>query len=458
MPTPGAHILVYPYPASGHIIPLLDLTHRLLTRGLNVTVVLTPDLSSLLHPSSSLKTLVLPTPSRPATSSSSNRLLNTIRGLRELHYPALLSWFNSHASPPVSILSDFLLGWTQELASEVGVPRVVFSSSAALSLCISYSLWTDLPKIENPGEGNFQISFPKIPNCPTYPSFQVSRIYREGKEGNPDWDLFRSCMLEDKASWGIMFNSAIELERDYIDHIKKDVGHGRVWAVGPLSPPDDDWVEMPTHEVLTWLDSRPDDSVVYICFGSRQVLNSQQTAVLAAGLEKSMVHFIWVVREGTERNGGDDDGDLPDGFEEHVAGRSFIIKGWAPQVAILEHRATGAFLTHCGWNSTLEGVSAGVVMLTWPMSADQFTNAQLLVDEWGVGIRAGENVENIPEPTNLAQLFEESVDGTGPQRLKARQLREAAIKAVNKGGSSDKDLDGFVNSINELKRNVEAAL
>ncbi|XP_031287604.1 flavonol 3-O-glucosyltransferase UGT89B1-like [Pistacia vera] len=481
MPASGAHILVYPYPASGHIIPLLDLTHSLLTRGLNVTVVITPNNSSLLHPllssypSSSLQTLVLPTPSWPTTSSS-NRLLNMMRGLRELHYPALLSWFQSHPSPAVAILSDFLLGWTQQLDSQAGVPRVVFSSSATLSLCISYALWTDYQRlnilkgerlIHTQDLSYRQLSFPKIPNCPTYPGCQVSRIYREGKEGNPDWELFRSCVLEDKASWGVVFNSTIELERDYIDHIKKDVGHDRVWAVGPLLPSDDDlaWstsrggtTAVPTYELLTWLNSRRDDSVVYVCFGSRQVLNSKQTDVLATGLEKSGIHFIWSVRERTEKNAGEDYGDLPDGFEDRVAGRGYIIKGWAPQVAILRHRATGAFLTHCGWNSTLEGISAGVVMLTWPMSSDQFMNAQLLVDELGVGIRVGENIENIPESTKLAQLFDESVNGTGPQRMKARELREAVMNAVSKGGSSDKDLDGFVNSINELKRNVETAV
>ncbi|XP_031287605.1 UDP-glycosyltransferase 89B2-like [Pistacia vera] len=464
MPTAGAYILVYPFLTSGHIIPLLDLTHRLITRGLNVTVVITPNNSSLLdplissHPSSSLQTLILPTPSWSAT--SSNRLISMMRGLRELHYPALRTWFRSHPSPPVAILSDFFLGWSQQLASEVGVPRVVFSPSGALALSVSYALWTDLPKSEDPNNQNFQLSFPKIPNCPTYPWFQISRFYRECKEGDPDWELYRSCFLEDKASWGVVLNSATEVERDYIDHMKKDAGHDRVWAVGPMLPPDDDLegstsrggsAAVPSHEVLEWLDSHQDNSVVYVCFGSRQVLNSKQTEVLAAGLEKSGVNFIWCVRERNERNAGYEYGDLPDGYADRVDGRGYFIKGWAPQVAILRHRATGAFLTHCGWNSTLEGISAGVVMLTWPMSADQFTNAQLLVNELGVGIRVGENVENIPESTKLAQLFAESVDGTGPQRSKAKELKEAVMKAVSKGGSSDRDLDAFVKSINELE-------
>ena len=120
-----------------------------------------------------------------------------------------------------------------------------------------------------------------------------------------------------------------------------------------------------------------------------------------------------------------------------------MIKGWAPQVAILKHRAVGAFLTHCGWNSVLEGITAGVVMLTWPMAADQFTNAKLLVDQLGVGIRAGENIENIPEPSKLAHLLVESVSATRLERVRVKELSDAALLSI-KGGSSHKDLDEFV--------------
>lgn len=50
--------------------------------------------------------------------------------------------------------------------------------------------------------------------------------------------------------------------------------------------------------------------------------------------------------------------------------------GWAPQTQILKHPATGGFLSHCGWNSILESVCAGVPILGWPSMAEQHTNAR----------------------------------------------------------------------------------
>ena len=99
----------------------------------------------------------------------------------------------------------------------------------------------------------------------------------------------------------------------------------------------------------------------------------------------------------------------------------------------------------------LEGLVAGVVMLTWPMGAEQFTNASLLVDQLGVGIRAGEGTQNIPDSKELAQLLVSSIDGTRPQSVRAKVLSDAALGAV-KGGSSDKDLDDLVKQFGDIKK------
>ena len=453
----GAHILVYTYPASGHIIPLLDLTHRLLRRGHTITVVVLPtDLPLLqpllsLHPSS-LHPLVLPAPERPTPSWKSRMAKDQAR--RDLHYPLLLNWFHSHLSPPIAIISDFFLGWTHHLAKQLGLPRVIFSPSGASGLSVLFSLWRDLPKNEDPEGMNFQVLFPRIPNSPVYPWWQLPHRYKNSKEGDPDWQFNKNNMLDNFASWGLVVNSFTELERVYLEHLSTELGHDRVWAVGPLLPLEDDAIgssnrggssSIPCEQVMTWLDSRPDSSVEYVCFGSRTTLNTKQMDVLVSALDQSGVQFIFCVRGSDDRHVGldDDIGVIPDGFEDRVEGRGLVIKGWAPQVAILRHRAVGAFLTHCGWNSVLEGITAEVVMLTWPMGAEQFANAKLLVDELGVGIRAGESVENIPESSELARLLVESVSVTRPERVRVKGLSDASLGAI-KGGSSDKDLDEFV--------------
>lgn len=313
----------------------------------------------------------------------------------------------------------------------------------------------DPPKNNDPGEDiNFLISLPKVPNSPTYPWWQIPPHYRNEFEADPDWEFYRNSMLANFESWGIVFNSFASLESVYFDHLKREVGHNRVWAVGPVLPLEGDLIRsatrggassMPCHKLMAWLDARLDNSVVYVCFGSRAVLTSKQLNVLTAALECSGVHFILCARV------PDDQGSILDGFKDRVGDKGLVIKGWAPQVAILRHQAVGSFLTHCGWNSVLEGLISRVVMLTWPMGADQFTNALLLVNQLGVAIRAGEGTENIPDSNELARLLVVSLNKIKLQNVRAKELSDAALSTV-KGGSSDKDLDELIKQLVDIKK------
>ncbi|XP_044476228.1 flavonol 3-O-glucosyltransferase UGT89B1-like [Mangifera indica] len=456
MSTAKPHILVYPYPTAGHVTPLLDLTRRLLARGLSVTVLITENNLSLLQPllssHQSLHPLIFPYPE----ASNANGSFNLHTSLHDLHYPLLLQWLRSQKPPPAVMIFDFFLGWTHQLASEVGLPHVVFSPSGAFGLSMFFTLWRDLPKVEDPNNGNSLVTFPNLPNCPVFPWYQLPPLYTRNKEGEAIWEFRKNVWLGNMASWGVVLNTSTELERVYIENMKKELGHDFIWAVGPVLPQDDDVAgrggssSMPCHDLMAFLDARGDGSVVYVCFGSRVVLTRKQIDPLAAALEKSGVHFVWCVKQPDEQNVAGDYGDIPDGFLDRVAGRSYIIKGWAPQVEILKHRAVGAFLTHCGWNSTLEGTVAGVVMLAWPMRAEQFMNARVLVEDLGLGIRVGEGTQNIPESNELARLLSESVNGARAERGRAKQVKEAVLKAVAEGGSSYRELDEFVKSIRSL--------
>ncbi|KAI4335862.1 hypothetical protein L6164_014466 [Bauhinia variegata] len=381
--------------------------------------------------------------------------------MSQVHRPIIVDWAQSHPLPPVAIVSDFFLGWTHQLDSQLRIPRLVFSPSAAFAMSIAFTLWRDLPQVDDPENPNSLISFPKIPTSPIYPWWQISHQYRENKRGDPDWEFHRQNTLFNFASWGFAFNSFTELEPAYLDHVKKDVGHDRVWAVGPLLPPKDDFTvptadrggssSVPCHQLLTWLDSRTDSSVLYVCFGSRTFLTSKQVEILTSALELSGIHFILSVRIPDEKKGGRDCGMIPDDFEDRVAGRGLVIKGWAPQLAILGHPAVGAFLTHCGWNSVLEGLAAGVVMGTWPMGSDQFTNAKLLVDQLGVAIRVAEGTENVPEAEEMARKIESSLDKARPERIRAKELMDAALGAISQRGSSENQMEALVNRLSQLK-------
>jgi len=79
---------------------------------------------------------------------------------------------------------------------------------------------------------------------------------------------------------------------------------------------------------------------------------------------------------------------LSAGFVERTRARGLVIIGWGLQV-ILMHHSIGGFMTHYGWNSTLESVSAGVLMRARPHFAEQFLNEKLIVDVLKVGVSVG---------------------------------------------------------------------
>ncbi|PIA57607.1 hypothetical protein AQUCO_00600376v1 [Aquilegia coerulea] len=467
--TTGAHILVFPYPAQGHMIPLLDLTHQLALRGLTITILITPKnlpiLTPLLstHPNS-ITTLVLPFPSHPSiptgvenTKDLPNGSFNAMmHAMSEFSNP-IIHWFQSHSSPPIVILSDTFLGFTNQLASQLGIKHLVFSPSGTLNFSIYNSLWSDFPKY--PNDTSTLIEFPNVPNSPKFPWFQLGPVYRKYmEEEGPNSEFIKNSMRGNLSSWGIVINTFTELESLYLNHLKKEFGHERVFAVGPLLPPNDGTKErggsssIVVNDLLSWLDTCPDKSVVYVCFGSQVVLRNQQMEELARGLEKSGVRFIWCTKQATKGHVEEDYGMIPAGFEDRVAGRGFVIKGWAPQVVILNHRAVGSFLTHCGWNSVLESLNAGVPMLMWPMGADQYFNANLIVDHMSVGVKVCEGALTVPNADELARKMAELIGEDKLLSQRAKELSQAAVNAVKEGGSSFRDLNALVRELCVLNK------
>lgn len=462
----GAHILVFPYPAQGHMIPLLDLAHQLALRNLTITILVTPKnlhfLKPLLTRHPSIQPLVLPF---PATTSIPDGVENVrdlppngfkfmMAALVDLYDP-IVNWFQNHPSPPVAIVSDMFLGWTNRLAGELKIPRYVFSPSGVLALSVVYNLWQHMPKRNDPTDDNEVIKFSEIPNSPSYPWWQLSPLFRSYVEGNPQSEVLRDSYQGNIASYGLIINSFTELERVYLDYIKKFLGHDRVWTVGPLLPPEEERgrrggsSEIVGSEIKSWLDQFQDQTVVYVCFGSQAVLTNKQMEMLALGLEKSSVRFLWSFKEPTKGHMIGEYGMVPIGFEGRVAGRGLVVKGWSPQVTILSHPAVGAFLTHCGWNSVLESIAAGVPMLTWPMGADQFANADLL-DQLEVGARVCEGEKTVPDSDKLARLVASSMgDEKGVRIARAKVLSEAAVDSLGKDGSSYRALDSLVNLLSK---------
>ncbi|XP_048227445.1 UDP-glycosyltransferase 88F4 isoform X3 [Ricinus communis] len=211
------------------------------------------------------------------------------------------------------------------------------------------------------------------------------------------------------------------------------------------------------HDCLSWLDRQPRNSVVFLCFGSRGSFSRQQLKEIANGLERSGQRFLWVVknlpedeRSKTTEDMGDFDLEsiLPEGFLNRVKEKAMVVKSWAPQVAVLNHKSVGGFVTHCGWNSVLEAVVAGVPMVAWPLYAEQHLNRNILVEDMKMAIQVEQRDDDDGFVTGdelevrVRELME-SEKGK-EMRQKSWMMRQRSLDSWLESGSSIRALGKLV--------------
>lgn len=228
-----------------------------------------------------------------------------------------------------------------------------------------------------------------------------------------------------------------------------------VYCIGPLVAGNErSEVNPSTHECMNWLDSQPSQSVVFLCFGSLGLFSATQLHEIAVGLEKSGVGFLWVVRSPPTDDKSrrflappepDLDVLLPQGFVDRTKHRGLVMKSWAPQVEVLNHDSVGGFVTHCGWNSVLESVCAGVPMVAWPLYAEQKLNRVILVEEIKIALRLEESEDGFVTGSELEKRVRElmELDNGEGVRERTAKMSEEAKAAMRLGGSS-------ITSLNKL--------
>ena len=202
------------------------------------------------------------------------------------------------------------------------------------------------------------------------------------------------------------------------------------------------------------VDSMKPGSVIFVSFGSLACTAPRQLVELGLGLEASKKPFVWVIKAGDKFP--EVEQWLAEGFEERVKDRGMIIRGWAPQLMILWHQAIGGFMTHCGWNSTIESICTGVPMITWPHFAEQFANERLVVDVLKTGVEV--RVEGVTQwgheqkevtvtrdavETAVSKLMDAG-EAADEMRIRAKGFSVKGRKALEQGGSSYNNINVLI--------------
>lgn len=217
--------------------------------------------------------------------------------------------------------------------------------------------------------------------------------------------------------------------------------------IGPLVAPmsklsGNFWTEDLT--CLTWLDKQAPGSVVYVAFGSSTVFDATRFHELANGLVLSGRPFLWVVRANFTKGIKEE---WFNQFKKSVGGQGLVV-AWAPQQKVLSHPSVACFMTHCGWNSTMEGVLHGVPFLCCPYFADQFCNQSYVCNVWRTGLKLCANEQGV---VTKEEIKDKVVQLLKDEDIKARAImwKNKACASVREGGSSHENFLKLVKLLQE---------
>ncbi|XP_021726761.1 UDP-glycosyltransferase 88B1-like [Chenopodium quinoa] len=466
------NIVLYPSPGIGHLISMVELGKLLLSHSSSISSItilildfpfITGSYSSYMSSVSSsfpsIKFLSLP--SVPLALGDPLKYQNLEHLKFEIfrsNNPNVLESLNS-LSPVSAFILDFFCYPAVEVSQSLKILTYFFFTSSASSL----TFFLNFPVFDKITSASFKdlditLEIPglySVPaNCMIQPMLDRGGSYRE---------FVKLAETLPKAD-GIIINTFESLEVNAVKALKQGTcllgtSVPPVYCIGPLIANRGDGAKNngePRHECLKWLDSQPSQSVVYLSFGSRGVFSKEQLWEMAFGLERSGVRFLWVVRAPRREEKGDAffkppepdlDSFLPEGFMERTKEKGYVVKSWAPQIDVLGHESIAGFVSHCGWNSTLEAIDAGVPIVAWPLYAEQRFNRIVLVDEIGIALPMNESKDLFVSSSEIEKRVKQIVNSEERDVIKKRvlDLKDKA-RDVLKGGSSNVALTTLMES------------
>ncbi|KAH0847681.1 hypothetical protein HID58_019372 [Brassica napus] len=431
-------IVLYPSPPIGHLVSMVELGKLILSQNpsLSIHIILVPppyqpestttyiSTVSTSFPSITFHRLPTVTPYSSTTSQSHEALILEIICFSNPNVHRTLFSISQTFNLRAMIIDFFCTAVLDVVAGDFTFPVYYFFTSGAACLASFFHL-------------------------PTLDETTAGKNLKDVLDRNDEvYDAFISFSKQLSHSSGIIINTFEALENRAIKAITEELCFRNIYPIGPLIVKTRTGDNKNVDSCLNWLDSQPEQSVVFLCFGSLGLFSQEQLKDIAIGLERSEQRFLWVVRNPPElqnQTEPDLEAILPDGFLNRTGNRGMVVKSWAPQVPVLNHKAIGGFVTHCGWNSILEAVCAGVPMVAWPLYAEQRFNRVVIVDEIKIAISMNESDTGFVSSMEVEKRVREVVE-EGPVRERTKAMKNAAESALVETGSSRNALTALLES------------
>ncbi|KAI3470321.1 hypothetical protein Pfo_026984 [Paulownia fortunei] len=446
------HILAVPYPSQGHVNPMLQFCKRLVSKGTKATFAVTNFISNSFNPKSD--TVAIDTISDGFDDGGFSQSEGVADYLTRLEIAGsktlekLIKTYQNSNHPIDCIVYDAFLPWVLDVAKKFDIKVACFFTQACAVNYVYYYAHHGLltlpvstpPPVELPG-------LPPL-DLPDMPSF----IYVHGSYPAYFQMVLSQFSNVEKADF-VLVNTFYKLEEKAVDSMTKVCP---LLTIGPTIPSfyldnrieNDNKYDInlfqsdPSTTIINWLNTKPPGSVVYIAFGSMDNLPKLQMEEIAWGLRNTNFDFLWVLRA------SDKEEKLPKEFVHASCDKSLFVH-WSPQLEVLSNKAVGCFFSHGGWNSTTEALSLGVPMVVMPQWTDQTTDAKLVQDVWGVGVRVRVDTDGIVRREEIEGCIREVMEGEKGKEMKrnASKWRDLAKEAVSEGGTSDIDTDTFISKL-----------
>ncbi|KAK9218394.1 hypothetical protein WN943_007031 [Citrus x changshan-huyou] len=426
------HVLVLPIPAQGHVIPILEFSQCLAKHGFRVTFVNTDydhkriveSLEGKNDLGEQIRLVSIPDGMEPWEDRNDfGKLFEKVLQVMPGKLEELIEDINSREDEKLDcFIADGYMAWSMEVAKKMNVRGALFwpSSAASVALLFHIPKLIDDGIIDSNGTPMSKQMFRIAPNMPEMNSGDC--FWTNIGDLNTQKIIFDLLDRNMRAMIALNFqlcHSTYELEPEAFTVVPE------LLPIGPLLASN----RLGNSAGYFW---RKDSKLLAI-------LDQVQFQELALGLELCNRPFLWVVRPDITTDANDR---YPEGFQERVAARGQMI-GWAPQQKALNHPSIACFLSHCGWNSTLEGVSNGIPFLCWPYFAEQFLNEKYICDSWKVGLRFDKKESGIITREEIKNRVDQ-VLGDRDFKARALGLKEKAMSSIREGGSSRKAFQNFL--------------
>ncbi|KAK2999818.1 hypothetical protein RJ639_023552 [Escallonia herrerae] len=467
------HVLIFPFPAQGHVNAMLKLAELLCLGGLHVTFLITPGIHRrlLLHANvqSRFETYTgfrfesLPEELPGGNPHSADRLMQLYYALNIAAKPFLRRFLvssrlgdDSRRRPVTCIIADGILSLALEIAQDVGTPIIFFRT---ISACAFWSYFC-IPELIKAGELplNGDDMDALVANVRGMEGFLRRRdlpsFCRIADLGGHDFQMVLNETQQTPRAQGLILNTFEDLEAPILSQIR--TACPKLYTIGPLhshlkarlrekrklQSTSSNSLLQEDRSCLRWLDEQPPKSVIYVSFGSIAIMTPDQRMEFWHGLVNSGKRFLWVIRpDSVPGKDGEQHGSTE--LEKGTKERGYMV-GWAPQEEVLAHPAIGGFLTHSGWNSTLESIVEGVPMICWPYFADQQINSRFVGEVW----KLGEDMKDTCDRVTVEKMVNELMDVKKDHFTKsADEMANLAAKSLSEGGSSYSNLDRLIQDI-----------